>query len=100
VWIAKKIWKAVAMSDPEENYVLIESALGGEFKRDGIEVEVHIYRSEEDPLWVLEVVDQGNNSFVWDERFATDHAAMSEFLASVEREGMKQYNPHYRRDLH
>jgi hypothetical protein len=25
--------------------------------------------------------------------------AMEEFLASVESEGMKQYNPYYRRDL-
>jgi len=88
------------MSNPEDDYVLIESPLGGEFKRDGIEVEVHIYRGEEDPSWVLEVVDQGNNSSVWDERFPTDQAAMSEFLVSVEREGMKHYNPHYRRDLH
>ena len=88
------------MSDKEDDFVLINSPLGCEFTRDGITVEVHIYRGEEDASWVLEVVDQANNSFVWDDRFPTDQAAMSEFVASVEREGMKQYNPHYRRDLH
>ena len=55
------------MSDTEDDIILINSPLGGDFTRDGITVEVHIYRGEEDASWVLEVVDQANNSFVWDD---------------------------------
>jgi len=87
------------MADPDDEYVLIQSALSGEFARDGITVDVQIYRGEEDHSWVLEVVDQANNSYVWQERFATDQSAMKEFLNSVDAAGMKQYNPYYRRDL-
>jgi hypothetical protein len=88
------------MAADDGEYVLIESALSGEFSRDGITVDVQIYRGEEDANWILEVVDAANNSYVWDEQFASDQAAKEEFLASVEREGMKQYNPYYRSDLH
>ena len=87
------------MADPDDDYVLIESPLSGEFVRDGIRVDVQIYRGEEDPSLVLEVVDQANNSYVWEEQFATDKLAMREFVNSVDKEGMKQYNPYYRRDL-
>jgi hypothetical protein len=86
-------------AEDDDEYVLIESSLSGEFRRDGIAVDVQIYRGEEEPTWILEVVDSANNSYVWNERFGSDQAAMEEFLASVESEGMKQYNPCYRRDL-
>ncbi|MFY0613084.1 MAG: hypothetical protein JXQ99_16255 [Hyphomicrobiaceae bacterium] len=87
------------MADLDDDYVLIESSLSGEFVRDGIRVDVQIYRGEEDTAWVLEVIDQADNSYVWDEQFATDQLAMKAFLASVDMDGMKQYNPYYRRDL-
>ena len=87
------------MADSDDDYVLIESPLSGEFIRDGVRVDVQIYRGEEDPSWVLEVVDQANNSYVWDKQFATDHLAMKQFLNSVDEEGMKQYNPYYRGNL-
>jgi hypothetical protein len=88
------------MAEDDDKYVLIEPPLSGEFKRDGITVDVLIYRGDEDTTWTLEVVDDAANSYVWDEQLASDQAAMKEFLASVEREGMKQYNPYYRSDLH
>ncbi len=80
------------MAADDDEYVLIESELGGEFSRDGITVDVQIYRGQEDTTWILEVVDAANNSYVWDVEFLTDQAAMNEFLASVKRAGMKQYN--------
>ena len=60
------------MAADDDEYVLIESELGGEFIRDGITVDVQIYRSEEDATWILEVVDAANNSYVWDVEFLTD----------------------------
>lgn len=84
----------------DDDEFLIESPLSGEFKRDGITVDVLIYRSRQDSTWILEVVDAANTSYVWDVQFLTDQSAMNEFLASVKRAGMKRYNPHYHSDLH
>ncbi len=83
------------MAKIDNEYVLINSPLSGEYKQDGIMVEVFIYRGEEEKFWKLEVVDEANTSYVWDEQFATDQLAMNEFLASVRKDGMKQYNPYY-----
>jgi hypothetical protein len=69
--------------DPE----IIMSPRNGRFSRDGISVEVYIYRLE-DTKWSLEVVDSGNNSIVWDGEFETDDEAFEEFLRTVEAEGL------------
>lgn len=87
------------MVDLDDDYVLIESPLSGKFTRDGVSVEVLIYRGEDEPSWILEVVDQANNSHVWDEQFPTDQLAMKAFLDAVQTEGMKPFNPYYRRNL-
>ena len=50
--------------------------------------------------WVLEVIDQAKNSYLWDVQFVTDELAMKEFVHSVEKGGMKQYNPHYKSTTH
>jgi hypothetical protein len=71
------------MPDPK----LIDSKHNGKFTRDGITVEVCIYRLE-DTKWTLEVVDENGTSIVWDSEFDTDDAAFGEFLRSVETEGL------------
>ena len=63
---------------------------------DGVEIEVYIYRGEDEEGWVLEVVDAEGTSTVWDERFDTDQAAMDELLRTLRIEGVKQFNPQYR----
>jgi hypothetical protein len=67
---------------------LIESERSGPFERDGHLVEVHIYKLEHDKEWVLEVVDEGGTSMVWDDKFTTDRIAWKEFLRTVDNEGM------------
>ena len=88
------------MDEIDKEYVLVHSPLSGNFRRDGVTVEVLIYRGEDEKGWILEVVDSDNNSHVWDEQFATDERAMDAFFAVVNKEGMKQFNPHFRRQLH
>lgn len=85
---------------PDEDIIIIRSRLSGEVKRDGITVNVHIYRGEDDTDWILEVVDSGNNSHLWDETFLTDHLAMQAFEDVVRKEGMKAFNPNQKRRLH
>ena len=69
--------------DPE----IIVSRHNGPFTRDGTTVEVNICRLEH-TKWSLEVVDEDNNSIVWDGEFETDDEAHAEFLKSVETEGL------------
>ena len=88
------------MAKPEEDYVIVNSPLSGELRRDGITIDVQIYRGEEDETWVLEVVDCANTSFLWDDQFPTDQAAMDELLQTIQSEGMKQFNPYQRGKLH
>ena len=38
----------------------------------GLELRIEIYRLEDEPLWVLEVIDQQDTSTVWDEQFKSD----------------------------
>ncbi|MEM8986987.1 MAG: hypothetical protein AAGC95_09705 [Pseudomonadota bacterium] len=83
-----------------DDYVLISSPLSGPFKQDGITVDIEIYRGEDEPGWLLEVVDQAGASYVWDDTFETDQMAKEEFLRSIKQGGMKQYNPHYRKKMH
>jgi hypothetical protein len=69
---------------------IIESRHSGSFTKDGVTVEVCIYRLA-DTKWSLEVVDAEGTSYVWDEEFDTDDAAHREFVRTVETEGMLEF---------
>lgn len=71
---------------------LEHSPLLGLFTREGITVEVQIYRfAGTSNVWALEVVDQEGGSTVWTESFFTDQAAHKAFLRAVEEDGMSQF---------
>nr|USU32938.1 hypothetical protein NG677_04345 [Methylobacterium sp. OTU13CASTA1] len=71
---------------------LENSPLSGLVTRDGVTVNVLIYRflGTTDP-WSLEVADQEGSSTVWTENFPTDHAAHEAFLRALEADGMGQF---------
>jgi hypothetical protein len=51
-------------------------------------VQVDIY--EGDPgKWLLEVVDEFNNSTVWDDQFETDKEALEEVEKTIKEEGIQ-----------
>ncbi len=55
---------------------------------DGQTVQVDIY--EGDPgKWILEVVDEFNNSTVWDDQFETDKEALDEVEKTIKEEGIQ-----------
>ena len=70
-----------------EEHVVKESSLCQSITRDGKTVRVDIYENG-DGGWLLEVVDQYNNSTVWDDSFKTDQAALDEALDAIEKEGI------------
>jgi hypothetical protein len=68
------------------------SAQCRKFQRDGIEIEIHIFRLEgSDDGWSLEVVDEEDASTVWDELFSTDQLAFAEVMRTIEEEGITAF---------
>jgi hypothetical protein len=71
---------------------LEHSEFAGEFEDDGVTVLVDIFRpvgTQGD--WQLEVVSQDDYVTSWDEPFDTDRDAWEEFLATVERDGIRSF---------
>jgi hypothetical protein len=77
------------MDEREPN--LVTSSLSRRVIRDGITVELCIYRIETNPEWSLEVVNSAGTSIVWDDLFPSDEAANEEFLRTVTEEGMAAF---------
>jgi hypothetical protein len=77
------------MEEREPN--LVTSGLSQHVTRDGITVELCIYRLETEPGWTLEVVNSAGTSIVWDDVFPSDDAASEEFLRTVAEEGMASF---------
>ena len=71
------------MSDPN----IIYSSLGDHITVDGQEFKVEIYRLENNPDWILEVIDQDGTSTVWDDPFPSDKAAFDELQTVIKAEG-------------
>ena len=59
-----------------DEHDLIYSSLQQTYSVDGHTVKIHIYRMP-DTAWSLEVVDEHNNSTVWDDLFETDEEALA-----------------------
>ena len=71
----------------DEDYEVKMSLLSQPITRDGKTVQVDIY-ADGDGGWILEVVDDYNNSTVWDDTFETDQSALDEALSTIENEGI------------
>jgi hypothetical protein len=56
--------------------------------RNGRTIKVEIYSSGKND-WILEVVDEDNNSTVWDDQFETDDEAFQEFERTLRGEGIE-----------
>ena len=59
------------------------SPLSQKISSGGRTVSVEIYRLEGDVSWVLEVVDEYNNSTVWDDPFESELAALTEAKKTI-----------------
>ncbi|KAB1088007.1 hypothetical protein F4V91_17170 [Neorhizobium galegae] len=68
------------------------SELAGEFTDGGITVLVDIYRpAGTQGDWTLEVITEEDDVTTWEEPFPTDREAFDEFLATVERDGIRSF---------
>ncbi len=64
------------------------SPLSQKISSGGKTVDVQIYRLEGEDQWALEIVDEYNNSTVWDDTFKTDSAALTEAKKTILAEGV------------
>lgn len=71
-------------SDPE----IVDSKHSRLVTRDGITVELCIYRLDTGKEWSLELVTEDNSSIVWDKVFESDDAANAEFENALSDEGL------------
>ncbi len=69
---------------------LILSPLQQTYRADGKSVRIQIYRMP-DTDWTLEVVDEYNNSTVWDDLFVSDADALRVALEELEADGIEAY---------
>ncbi len=76
-------------TEPEPQ--LIQSPLSQAITREGHLRQVDIYRWEEEVDWVLEVVNETGTSHVWDDRFATDQAALDAVHEALDEEGITAF---------
>ncbi len=70
---------------------LIQSPISQSITRDGHALQVDIYRLEGEVDWVLEVVNETGTSHVWDDRFATDQAALDAVHEAIDEEGITAF---------
>lgn len=75
------------IDDPE----LEESPFSGTVTSGKRTVKVEIYRPVGTPEWTLEVVDEYNNSTVWDNTFASDTAALTEAKKAILEETISSF---------
>ncbi|MFC5513666.1 hypothetical protein ACFPOU_21420 [Massilia jejuensis] len=70
-----------------EEYEVRMSPLSQRMEIDGKEIDVQIYEDGEGG-WLLEVVDEFNNSTVWDDPFPSDQEAMKELQRAIQEDGV------------
>ena len=69
---------------------IIQSDLSEKYTQDGLSVQIDIYQ-EGEGKWLLEIIDQYNNSTVWDDPFPTDVAALNEAHVALHKEGIGSF---------
>ena len=70
-----------------EEYEIKYSTLCQKVTSEGKSVQVYIYEDGKGG-WILEVVDEFDNSTVWDDPFKTDDEALDEVFDTIEKEGI------------
>ena len=86
--IRKIMFREFHMSDKTK---IIYSSLQQCCTREGHALEILIFRAENETEWLLEVVDAGGKSSVWDVVFPTDKEALEEALREINEEGTDDF---------
>ena len=71
-----------------EEFQVEYSPLCRSLEQNGKSVQVDIFKGDNGG-WILEVVDEFNNSTVWDDEFDSDQAALAEAQSTIKGEGIE-----------
>ena len=67
-----------------------ESDITKEIEKDGLKVTITVYKADEGG-WILEIVDEGWNSTVFDDLFPTAKEALDAGIKAIEEEGIQAF---------
>lgn len=80
------------MADTAHEPRLERSEFSGEFTDAGMAVTLDIFRPDGSQAdWTMEVRDQNGGLTAWEAGFATDRDAFDEFLATIQRDGIRTF---------
>ena len=69
-----------------------ESEIIKEIERDGLKVTIEVYKTDQKGGgWILEIVDEGWNSTVWDSQFPSSKEAIDAGLKAIDEEGIQSF---------
>ncbi|WP_404399517.1 hypothetical protein LG288_07380 [Idiomarina seosinensis] len=69
---------------------VIQSKHTQQYSAGGKTVDIDIYRTE-DSGWILEIVDENNNSTLWEDYFEKEEEALAEALDALKEEGIDSF---------
>jgi len=67
-----------------------ESDIIKEIEKDGLKVTIKVIKGDENG-WILEIVDEGWNSTVFDDLFPTAKEALDAGIKAIEEEGIQAF---------
>ncbi|SHF60046.1 Base plate wedge protein 53 [Microbulbifer donghaiensis] len=74
----------------DEEFAPKASELSQSYREGEVSVHIDIYEDGEGG-WLLEVVDDNNNSTVWEDSFDTEEEALEEALDALRDEGIETF---------
>jgi len=75
------------MTDDYDSHM---SPLSQNYDEKGKTVSIEIYDDSEGG-WLLEIVDKGNNSTMWEDSFDSDDEALAEALEAIKEHGIEAF---------
>lgn len=79
------------MFDDDDHYEIIDSPLNQRLVVDGHMFDIQIYRGADEPLWILEIVNEKGTSIIPDERYETDEIALETALKDFQEEPIEEF---------
>ena len=67
-----------------------ESDITKEIEKDGLKITIEVYQSAGDG-WILEIVDDGYNSTLWEDQFPTAKDALDAGMKAIEKKGIQAF---------
>lgn len=83
----------------DDEFELIMSPLCQPFELDGKSVQIDIYNGDNGG-WLIEIVDEFNNSTVWNDEFPTEKEALAEAIETINEDGIDAFIGNKSEGLH